>query len=61
MENTKIIPMDAAGIKEIVREKYGAIAKAGSTCCGGGCGSPDLSDMSEDYAGTWTSSSAIAW
>lgn len=38
-------------IKEIVREKYAAIAKAGTSCCGGGCGAPDLSDISEDYAG----------
>lgn len=42
---------NAESIKSVVREKYGSIAKAGSSCCGGGCGSPELTDMSEDYAG----------
>jgi SAM-dependent methyltransferase len=51
MEVTKNVPADAAGIKSMVREKYGAIAGAGSSCCGGGCGSPELTDISEDYSG----------
>lgn len=51
MEDMKDVPADAAGIKSMVREKYGAIAGAGSSCCGGGCGTPELADISEDYSG----------
>lgn len=61
MKDSNTLPGDSAGIKEVVREKYGAIAKGvhahgvtahgGGGCCGGGCGSPDLTDMSVDYSG----------
>lgn len=51
MEDTKNVPADVAGIKSMVREKYDAIAGTGSSCCGGGCGTPGLTDISEDYSG----------
>lgn len=31
--------------RNIVREKYGEMAKAGSSCCGGTCGGPSLSEI----------------
>ncbi|HWQ07789.1 MAG TPA: arsenite methyltransferase [Holophaga sp.] len=43
--------MDPEGIKSAVRERYGAIAASGGSCCAGGCGCGDTSlDIGYDVA-----------
>ena len=38
-------------IKAMVREKYGSVAQTEGSCCGGGCGMPEVTSFSESYQG----------
>jgi len=43
--------MESKDIKDIVKDRYGKIAKQGTSCCGSGtscCGSPDLVQISKE-------------